>query len=110
QINKNGKVQNKTIYKLNEVKYEKIKVAHFVSYKTKRMALTKKEYVENLTIEKMKSDFPYFSFVNKAFYDSLSEKGKMIITNANLEISENRELNAFNRLFLEHILEYENNA
>lgn len=110
KINKNGKVQNKTIIKLNGVEYEKIKVAHFVSYKTKRMALTKKDYIENLTIEKMKNDFPYFSFVSKELYDTLSERHKSIVNNANIQISNNRKSNALNYLFLEHILEYDNNA
>lgn len=110
KLNKKGKAQNKTVYKLNGVEYEKIKVAHFVSYKTKRMALTKKDYVESLTVEKMKNDFPYFSFVSKIFYTSLPEKHKAIIDNANLKIFDNRKPNAFNQLFLEHILEYDNNA
>lgn len=83
KINKKGKPQNKTIYILNGTEYETISVASFVAYKTKRMALTKKDYVEKLTIEKMKNDFPYFS--------------------------ENEKRNsAFNNLFLQHIKEYGN--
>jgi CRISPR-associated endonuclease Csn1 len=84
KVNKKGKAQNKTIYLLNKIEYEKITVAYFVSYKTKRMALTKKEYVENLTIEKMKNDFPYFS-------------------------ENEKRNNSFNNLFLHHIMEYNNN-
>jgi CRISPR-associated endonuclease Csn1 len=110
KINKEGKVQSKTVYILNGIEYEKVKIAHFVSYKTKRMALTKKDYVENLTIEKMKNDFPYFTFVSKDFFNTLSEEKQSIITDANLEVSEHKKPNAFNQLFLEHILEYDNNA
>ncbi len=39
--------------------YSFIKVAEFVSYASKRMSLNKKEYVEGLTEEKIKKDFPY---------------------------------------------------
>jgi CRISPR-associated endonuclease Csn1 len=109
KINKNGKIVNKTIYNLNGLKYEKIKVAHFVSYKTKRMALTNKDYFENLTIEKMMKDFPYFSYINKSFYNKLPQEHKTIIDLANFEISENRNQNSLNQLFLEHILYYNNN-
>jgi CRISPR-associated endonuclease Csn1 len=66
--------------------------------------------VENLTIEKMKNDFPYFTFVSKDFFSTLSEEKQSIITNANLEVSEYKKPNAFNQLFIEHILEYDNNA
>ncbi|UGU16401.1 hypothetical protein LS482_00695 [Sinomicrobium kalidii] len=110
KINKNGKVQYKIVYKLNGIGYEKIKVAHFVSYKTKRMALTKKEYAEKLTVEKMKNDFPYFTFINKEYFDSLPNEKQNIIKKAGLEISEMKYQSAFNKLFLEHILEYDNNA
>lgn len=48
------------------------------------MDLSKKEYVEKLTIEKMENDFPYFSRVEK-------------------------RNSAFNNLFLKHITEYNNN-
>ena len=65
KVNKKGKPQYKTLYQLAEKEYEAIEVAHFIPYKTKRMDLTKKDYVEKLTIEKMKNDFPYFSFINK---------------------------------------------
>lgn len=109
KTNKKGKPQSKTIYTLNGIDYDKIKIAHFVPYKTKRMALTKKDYVENLTIEKMKNDFPYFTFVHKDFFSSLSIEKKTIIKNANIDVSEHRKLNALNQLFLEHILEYGNN-
>ncbi|MCZ2130130.1 MAG: hypothetical protein LC109_07655 [Bacteroidia bacterium] len=81
--NKKGKSQNKTIYILNGTEYEAISVASFVAYKTKRMALIKKDYVEKLTIEKMKNDFPYFS-------------------------ENEKRNNAFNNLFLQHIKEYGN--
>jgi CRISPR-associated endonuclease Csn1 len=110
KTNKNGEVQYKTVFKINGVEYEKIKVAHFVSYKTKRMALTKKEYVEKLTIEKMKNDFPYFSFINKQYFDSLDNEKQNILQKAGFEISEMKYQNAFNKLFLEHILEYSNDA
>ncbi|MFT4095167.1 MAG: HNH endonuclease domain-containing protein [Niabella sp.] len=110
KTNKNGKAQTKTVYVLNRVEYEKIKVAHFVSYKTKRMALTKTDYVEKLTIEKMKGDFPYFSFVSADYFNSLPQDKQAIIKNSKLEISANRKPNAFNQLFLEHILEYDNNS
>lgn len=84
KLNKKGKSQTKTVYLLNGIEYEKIPVAYFVSYKTKRMALTKKEYIENLNVEKMKNDFPYFS-------------------------ENEKRNNAFNNLFLHHIKEYNNN-
>ncbi|TAN00983.1 MAG: hypothetical protein EPN39_03305 [Chitinophagaceae bacterium] len=83
KVNKNGKTQYKTIYVLNGTEFEEVSVANFVAYKTKRMALTKKDYVEKLTIEKMKNDFPYFS-------------------------ENEKRNNAFNNLFLQHIKEYNN--
>ncbi|HTN06288.1 type II CRISPR RNA-guided endonuclease Cas9 [Agriterribacter sp.] len=83
KTNRNGTPVNKTIYTLGGIDYEKISVAHFARYKTKRMDLSKKEYVEKLTIEKMKSDFPYFS-------------------------EDEKRNNAFNNLFLRHIKEYKN--
>jgi CRISPR-associated endonuclease Csn1 len=84
KINKNGKPIKQSVYTLNGVDYEKISVAHFVRYKTKRMSLNKKEYVETLTIEKMKNDFPYFS-------------------------EDEKKNSALNNLFLKHIKEYNNN-
>ena len=39
--------------------YSFIKVAEFVPYASKRMSLNKKEYVEGLTEEKIRKDFPY---------------------------------------------------
>ena len=84
KVNKKGKAQNKTVYLLNGMVYATVSIAYFVPYKTKRMALTKKEYVENLTIEKMKNDFPYFS-------------------------EDEKRNNSFNNLFLQHIKEYNNN-
>lgn len=83
KINRKEKSQNKTVYVLDGIEYETISIAHFIPYKTKRMALTKKEYVENLTIEKMKNDFPYFS-------------------------EDEKRNNALNNLFLQHIREYNN--
>jgi CRISPR-associated endonuclease Csn1 len=85
KTNKNGKPIKHTLYNLNGIDYEKVSVALFVRYKTKRMDLSKKEYTEKLTIEKMENDFPYFSR------------------------DENRN-NAFNNLFLRHIMEYNNNS
>lgn len=84
KTNKNGKPINQAFYNINGIDYDKISVAQFVRYKTKRMNLNKKEYVENLTIEKMKSDFPYFS-------------------------EDEKKNNALNNLFLRHIIEYNNN-
>lgn len=84
ELNKNGKLKEKKVYILNGFEYDKITVAYFESYKTKRMPLTKKEYVENLSIEKMKNDFPYFS-------------------------EDKKRNNELNNLFLNHILEYKNN-
>ena len=72
------------------------------------MDLTKKDYVEKLTIEKMKNDFPYFSFINKNYFDSLPNEKQLIITDADLTISPNRKTSAFNLLMLDHILEYNN--
>lgn len=83
KTNKNGKSINQTVYTLNKIDYEKVSVALFVRYKTKRMDLSKKEYVEKLTIEKMTNDFPYFS-------------------------QDEKRNNAFNNLFLRHINEYKN--
>ena len=83
KMNKNGKVLNKIVYILNGTEYENIHIAEFVRYKTKRMKLTNKDYVEKLTIEKMKNDFPYFS-------------------------EDVKRNNAFNNLFLQHIGEYNN--
>jgi hypothetical protein len=82
KVNKKGKPQYKTLYQLAEKEYEAIEVAHFIPYKTKRMDLTKKDYVEKLTIEKMKNDFPYFSFINKNYFDSLPNEKQLIITDA----------------------------
>jgi CRISPR-associated endonuclease Csn1 len=39
--------------------YKSIKMAKFIPYGSKRMALTKKDYVEGLTEEKIRKDFPY---------------------------------------------------
>ncbi|HQV44120.1 MAG: hypothetical protein KBB58_06710 [Ferruginibacter sp.] len=108
KVNKKGKPQYKTLYQLAEKEYEAIEVAHFIPYKTKRMDLTKKDYVEKLTIEKMKNDFPYFSFINKNYFDSLPNEKQLIITDADLTISPNRKTSAFNLLMLDHILEYNN--
>ncbi len=108
KINKSGKMQNKTIYKIGGYEFQKIRIAHFVPYKTKRMALTKAEYMEGLTIEKMNKDFPYFTYVNRNFYDALSADKKDILRKAGLEISETKHLSAINQLFLEHIVEYNN--
>jgi len=75
--------RKKTVYILNGLEFENIRIAEFIPYKTKRMKLTNKDYVEKLTIEKMKNDFPYFS-------------------------EDEKRNNAFNNLFLQHIKEYNN--
>jgi CRISPR-associated endonuclease Csn1 len=85
KIRKNGNPVKQTVYTLDGINYEKVSIAHFVRYKTKRMNLNKKEYVEKLTLEKMKKDFPYFSK------------------------NENRN-SAINNLFLRHINEYDNDS
>lgn len=73
-----------TLYNLNGVEYDKIPIAHFVSYKTKRMSLNKAEYMEKLTTEKMENDFPNFS-------------------------RDEKRNHAINNLFLHHIRQYDNN-
>ncbi|MCF8236254.1 MAG: hypothetical protein K9H15_11955 [Bacteroidales bacterium] len=110
KVKKNGRLHYLTAYNLNGIDYTKIKIARFVPYKTKKMALTKKDYVEKLNVEKMKNDFPYFYFVSKKFFDSLSREKQTILEKAGIEISKMRKPNAFNQLFLEHILDYYNDA
>jgi CRISPR-associated endonuclease Csn1 len=83
KINQKGKKQKKTIYMLNGKEYERITIAEFIPYASKRMSLTKKDYVEKLTIEKMKNDFPYFT-------------------------ENQKRNNHLNKLFLSHIKEYKN--
>lgn len=99
----------KNCFLLNGNEYEKIKVAEFVSYKTKRMSLTKKEYVESLSIEKMKKDFPYFDGISETQFQNFDSEKQEMIKQAGLRIYENKQMNAINFLFLCHILEYKNN-
>lgn len=98
----------KNCFLLNGNEYEKIAVAEFVSYKTKRMSLTKKEYVESLSIEKMKKDFPYFDSISETQFQNFDSEKQEIIIKAGMSINKIKQMNAFNLLFLEHILEYKN--
>ncbi|MEW5799344.1 MAG: type II CRISPR RNA-guided endonuclease Cas9 [Bacteroidota bacterium] len=102
--NKNGK--KKTVYQLDGTYYERIKIAEFIRYKAKRMSLDKKEYVENLTIQKMCNDFPNF-ILEKAVLEKYPSRLKKL-QESGYEIDKNRKNNPVNRLFLEHILEYNN--
>ncbi len=109
KINKNGKPITKKIYNLDRRYYEKIKVAEFVRYKTKRMDLFKdsnKLYREGLTIQKMKKDFPYF-VLEKEIISNYPDIEKQLIDEG-FEIEENKRNNPVNRLLLQHILEYNN--
>lgn len=106
-LNKNKK--EKGIYMLNGINYRKITIAEFKSYKSKRMALSKKDYVEKLTIEKMVNDFPYFDTIGKIQFNEFDSEKQNLITKAKINVSETKNMNAFNLLFLSHILEYNNN-
>ena len=105
-LNKN---KNKTGYLLNGIYYEKIDIAELVSYKTKRMALTKKEYVEGLTIDKMKKDFPYFDTISKQQFELFDADKQKLITQNGIKVSDTKAMNDFNFLFLTHILEFNDN-
>lgn len=107
-LKKNKK--DKGVYTLNGIEYGKITIAKFVSKKTKRMALTKKEYVEKLTIEKMVNDFPYFDTIGKQQYDEFNTDNRKEIIQAGIKVSETKKMSALNLLFLSHILEYNNKA
>ncbi|MCM8820323.1 MAG: hypothetical protein NC925_05975 [Candidatus Omnitrophica bacterium] len=108
EVDKNGKTKLKTIYSLNGIEYEKITIAEFKLYKTKRMALTNEEYVKKLTIEKMLNDFPYFDTIGKNQFEQFDAEKQNLITNSGIKVSETKKMNAFNLLFLSHILEYNN--
>lgn len=103
--NKTGK----NCFLLHGIEFEKINLAEFISYKTKRMPLTKNEYVEKLSIEKMRNDFPYFDTISKSQFQNFDSEKQKIITNAGISIDETKQMNSLNLLFLEHILEYNNN-
>lgn len=109
--------QGKDTYLLNGIEFEKITIAEFKSYKTKRMSLTKKEYTKNLDLEKMVNDFPYFNIIGKQQFDQLDKEKQKLIYNYNKEvkdekkkikISETKKMSALNYLLLTHILEYNN--
>jgi CRISPR-associated endonuclease Csn1 len=108
ETGKNGKGKTKTIYSLNGFEFERIHIAEFRLYKTKRMSLTKQEYVEKLTLEKMVNDFPYFVIEYEVLkrYPSMLEK---IESENKLEITYGKRNSPVNNLFLHHILEYKNN-
>jgi CRISPR-associated endonuclease Csn1 len=78
-VKKNGKPEFKIVYSLGEQMYEKVWIAEFVEYATKRTSLSKKEYVEKLTEEKIKKDLAY------------------------------PEQNRISKLMINHIREYKNN-
>ena len=59
KIKKNGKPNYKTLYLLGGYEYERIWIAQFNPYASKRTSLSKKEYTEKLTEEKINKDFPY---------------------------------------------------
>lgn len=106
-LKKNKK--DKGVYNLNGIDYRKITIAEFVSMKTKRMKLTKKEYVEKLTIEKMLNDFPYFDTIGKQQFEQFDAEKQSLIKKSGIKVSETKKMNAFNLLFLSHIVEYNNN-
>lgn len=106
-LKKNKK--EKGIYNLTGINYGKITIAEFVSKKTKRMALTKKDYVEKLTVEKMANDFPYFDTISKPQFEQFNADKQSLITKSGIKVSETKKMSAFNLLFLYHILEYNNN-
>jgi len=72
-------------YLLNGIPYEKIDVAKFVTYKTKRMSFTKnEEYFEGLTLQKMKKDFPYFNYISKQQFEQFDPKKQELIKQAGI--------------------------
>ncbi|GAB4451136.1 MAG: hypothetical protein OHK0036_11130 [Bacteroidia bacterium] len=134
EVDKKGKLKHKTVYMLEGISFEKITIAEFVSYKTKRMPLNKKEYVEKLNLKKMKNDFPYFDFIGMEQFENFdSDKQKQILESGikptiseeqfkNLDpdkqkqlsdigiqiFSKTKKMGPVNLLLLTHILEYNN--
>lgn len=109
KADKKGKSKQKTIYVLNGFEFEKITIAEFKTYKTKRMDLSKKDYAEGLTLKKLKNDFPYFDTIGKQQFEQFDSEKQKLNEEAGIKVSERRKMNAFNFLFLSHILEYNNN-
>src|SRR5690606_35664480 len=87
--------------------FEKIRIAEFVRYKAKRMSLNKKEYVENLTIQKMYNDLPNF-ILEKSIIEKYPNIQVKLEAENKYIIDDKRKNNPVNRLLLEHILEYNN--
>jgi CRISPR-associated endonuclease Csn1 len=101
--NKSGKT-----YILNGTAFDKIAIAEFVFYKTKRMSLNKKEYVEKLSIEKMANDLPYFNYLSEEQFETFNEQQQAYIVKAGLQVSDTKKMSPLNYLLLSHILEYNN--
>lgn len=102
------KGKRKSVYNLDGRFYEKIRIAEFIRYKAKRMSLDKKEYMENLTIQKMCNDLPNF-ILEKSVLDKYPGVLIELQTENKYTIDENRKNNPVNRILLEHILEFNNN-
>lgn len=96
----------KTIYDLNGIDYEKIPIVEFVLYKTKRMSLNNNNYTQKLNIQKMKKDFPNF-ILEKELINKYPEIEAELLEEG-YELDDNKKNSPVNRIFLEHILEYNN--
>lgn len=104
--NETKKGKTKTVYNLDGRLYEKIRIAEFIRCKAKRMSLGKKEYLENLTLQKMCNDLPNF-ILEKSILEKYPEILMKLDANKYI-VDENRKNSPVNRLLLEHILEYNN--
>jgi CRISPR-associated endonuclease Csn1 len=93
---------------LNGTPFEKIAVAKFTLYKSKRMPLTNTAYVEGLTIEKMAQDLPYFKYLSQEQFAKFNEEQQSYIIKAGLQVSDTKKMSPLNYLLLAHILEYNN--
>lgn len=106
--NKPLHVTNKVVYNLEGRFYEKIKIAKYILYKAKRMSLSKKDYMEKLSLQKMYNDLPNFILENSVL-DNYPEIRKELESDKKYIIDTNKKNNPVNRLLLEHILQYNNN-
>jgi len=104
---KNGKTKTKTLYNLDGKIYEKIEIAEFVQYKTKRMKISP-ENLKSYSIEKMIKNIPYFEFISEEQFNEFNEEQQEIIKNAGINIG-NKKMSPINFVLLLHIVKYRNN-
>ncbi|MDH7606057.1 MAG: hypothetical protein QHH13_14245, partial [Melioribacter sp.] len=103
---RDGRTRTKTIYNFDGVIYEKIEIAEFIQYKTKRIKISP-ENMKDYSIEKMIKNIPYFEFISEEQFNEFNEEQQEIIKNAGICIG-NKKMNPVNFVLLLHIVKYNN--